>query len=316
MHINLDLLECVHLTCAMLLEIPNIALSNLYIIGNTTDQHGNFHHIIQPQIISMHFRRLLDLSEKAKFSGPPEGTRETIIAAAKNLRQGDWKDACKLLFEEIKVWKLFPNFEQSIKKMLTKKMKEESLRTYLLTYCVHYDSIKSDFLCNVFELSENEVSSLVTKMMMNNEIKASWDQPTSSIILHKVEPTHLQALSLRVAESTGKLVESNERTLDKLTGSYHFGKDDNMNSDDRKKGRNNRDQNNYVGGGKQQQRNSSAQGQQSQQQKNRGNNQRKYVRRGNYQQQRGGGFRPRPTQFGQQSSKSQNSQPKQQQQQA
>lgn len=46
MHINLDLLECCHLTSAMLLEVPNMA-------QESTE--------LRRRIISKHFRRYVDI---------------------------------------------------------------------------------------------------------------------------------------------------------------------------------------------------------------------------------------------------------------
>jgi translation initiation factor 3 subunit C len=73
------------------------------------------------------------------------------------------------------------------------------------------------------------------------ELHASWDQPTETVVLHKVEPTHLQALALQYAEKVftfhhsfhfrdvkliffsscfkaAQLVDSNERFLEAKTG--------------------------------------------------------------------------------------------------
>jgi translation initiation factor 3 subunit C len=54
MHINLELVECAYLVSAMLLEIPNIAL-------NTFDSRR--------KMISKHFRRMFEYSERQVFSG-------------------------------------------------------------------------------------------------------------------------------------------------------------------------------------------------------------------------------------------------------
>ncbi|RHN51425.1 putative eukaryotic translation initiation factor 3 subunit C domain-containing protein [Medicago truncatula] len=60
MHINLDLLGSVYLVSAMLLEVPNIA-ANV--------------HDAKHKIISNNFLRLLEISDKKTFNGPPEMLR-------------------------------------------------------------------------------------------------------------------------------------------------------------------------------------------------------------------------------------------------
>ena len=54
MHVNLELLECVYLTCAMLLEVPNMA-KNV--------------HDARRRIISKPFRRMLDYNNRQSFTG-------------------------------------------------------------------------------------------------------------------------------------------------------------------------------------------------------------------------------------------------------
>ena len=62
MHINLELLECIYLTCSMLLEIPLLAQ-----IGSAPD--------IKKRVISKTYRRHLEFHERQIFTGPPENTR-------------------------------------------------------------------------------------------------------------------------------------------------------------------------------------------------------------------------------------------------
>jgi len=44
------------------------------------------------------------------------------------------------------------------------------------------------------------VHGLVSKMIFNKEIQASWDQPTGTLVLHKAQPSRLQLLALQLAE--------------------------------------------------------------------------------------------------------------------
>jgi translation initiation factor 3 subunit C len=217
MHINLDLLECVHLVCAMLLEVPNMAETPL--------------DLSKRKLMSKPFRRVLQQMENQVFMGPPENTREFVMVASKALMRGDWRK-CRDLIMSIKVWALVPNKDEVLS-LLHTKIQEEGLRTYLFTYSPYYDSLSLDELCSMFELERNVVHSIVSKMMINEELHASWDQPTNDIVMNQVEPTRLQSLALQFADKAATFVENNEKLLDFRTGGYGFKYDNKDKRSDR-----------------------------------------------------------------------------------
>jgi translation initiation factor 3 subunit C len=101
MHVNLELLECIYLTCALFLEIPNIA---------------QFAHDSRRKVISKAFRRMFDYYERQVFTGPPENVRDHIMAAAKCMIGGNWEE-CSGFINAIKTWDLLPNTEQIKEKL-------------------------------------------------------------------------------------------------------------------------------------------------------------------------------------------------------
>ncbi|XP_051530932.1 eukaryotic translation initiation factor 3 subunit C-like isoform X2 [Myxocyprinus asiaticus] len=214
MHINLELLECVYLVSAMLLEIP-------YMAAHEFDARR--------RMISKQFHHQLRVGERQPLLGPPESMREHVVAASKAMKMGDWRTCHTFIINEkmnSKVWDLFPE-TQRVREMLVRKIQEESLRTYLFTYSSVYDSISMATLSEMFELELPTVHSIISKMIINEELMGSLDQPTQTVVMHRTEPTSLQNMALQLAEKLGGLVENNERVFDLKQGVYggYFNRD-------------------------------------------------------------------------------------------
>lgn len=203
MHINLELLECVYLTCSMLLEIPTLAQS-----GSSPD--------LKKRTISKSYRRMLDYHERQIFTGPPENTRDHVMQASKALAAGEWKKAAEFI-TTIKIWDLLPKSAE-IKEMLEVQIQEEGLRTYLFTYAPFYDTLNIDNLAKMFDLEPRKVAAIVSKMIHHEDLAAALDQVNSAIIFRRgVELSRLQSLALTLSDKAQGLIESNERVLEQRT---------------------------------------------------------------------------------------------------
>jgi translation initiation factor 3 subunit C len=204
MHINLELLECVYLTCSMLLEIPLLAQT-----GSSPD--------IRKRVISKTFRRMLEYTERQVFQGPPENTRDHVMQAAKALAQGDWK-RCQELISKIAIWDLLGSDKDKIKEMLAEQIQEEGLRTYLFTYAPYYDTLSITTLSGMFELDAKKIAAVISKMISHEELAAALDQVNDAIVFRKgVELSRLQSQVITLSEKAMGILESNEKVLETRT---------------------------------------------------------------------------------------------------
>ncbi len=99
MQLNLDVIECVYLASAMLIEVPYLA------------EH-EFDAKRRP--ISKTFYHQLRTLEKQSLTGPPESMREHVVAAARAMKKGDWQKCYNCLVNEKmdkKVWHCFAIYE-------------------------------------------------------------------------------------------------------------------------------------------------------------------------------------------------------------
>ena len=201
MHISLELLESCALISALLLEAPNMAANP---------------HNVKRRMVSKSFHRILDAYARQTFTGPPESVRDHIMAATRALLQGDWAAAYGFV-AKLPVWALVPQRE-AVLAMLKGKLQEEGLRTFLFAYAHHYSSLSLDQLCTMFSLEEDRVYGIASKMMISEELRGSWDQPTRTIVMHAAEPAPLQALAQQLADKAALMVELNERAYAFRTG--------------------------------------------------------------------------------------------------
>ncbi|KAL4073999.1 eukaryotic translation initiation factor 3 subunit 8 N-terminus-domain-containing protein, partial [Scleroderma yunnanense] len=208
MHINTELLEAAFLVSSMLVEIPLLASIE------SEEQ--------KRKTISKPFRRLLDFADRQVFTGPPESTRDHIMQASKALQEGEW-ERCRDLIQSIKIWSLMPE-ATSVKEMLAKRIQEQGLRTYLFTYAPYYSTLSLPLLSRTFSLPLRTVTSVISKMIWNEELPASLDQSTGVVVFHRIEHSRPQQLVLLISEKVNAMVEHNEKILDtKLSGVSGWG---------------------------------------------------------------------------------------------
>lgn len=209
-HINLELFECVYLVSAMLLEIPAIVAHEL---------DG------RKRMISKSFHYQLRNTERQPLVGPPESMREHVVAASKAMRVGNWKACRDFVINDkmnVKVWNLFHQADK-VRSMIEQKVKEESLRTYLFMYSCVYDSLSLRTLGEQFQLDFKNVHSIVSKMIIKAELAASIDEPNQMIVMHRSEPSRIQALALQLTDKVTQLCDHNDKLWDVKQGAY-FGR--------------------------------------------------------------------------------------------
>ncbi|KAJ1735636.1 Translation initiation factor 3 subunit c [Coemansia biformis] len=206
-NINLELLECVFLTASMLIEIPYVASANTNPEARRVP-------------ISRGFRRMLDFNERQVFVGPPENTRDHIMASAKALAAGDWV-ASRDYIHAIKIWSLLPDCEQ-IKEMLARKIQIEALRTYLFTYSTQFEAVGLDDLAAMFSLPRPKVYALLARMVYHGELQASLDEVSGVLAFSRANfeaPSRLQQTALALSNKANAFADINERIFElKING--------------------------------------------------------------------------------------------------
>jgi len=193
MHMNIDMIEAFHLISAMFEEIPNMAS-------------------ITPgrkRVISKTFRHHFNHYSRQAFNGPPENTRDGVMAAATALQEADWQKCLKYI-QDLKVWAFVPN-DKIVKDFIQTKVQEVALRTYLLSFAPQYLSLDVHSLGSMFQLEERFIHKVAGEMILAEQLQGAWDQ-TSSVIMVSAEPlSRLQRTALTFSEKAVLFVEQNER---------------------------------------------------------------------------------------------------------
>lgn len=54
---------------------------------------------------------------------------------------------------------------------------------------------------------------IFSKMIIQEELSATLDEPTDCLIMHRVEPSRLQLLALNLADKLNQLIDNNEQVI-------------------------------------------------------------------------------------------------------
>ncbi|KAK4538678.1 hypothetical protein CDCA_CDCA19G4703 [Cyanidium caldarium] len=247
LQIPTDLLEVVHLTAAMLLEVPLMAAvsarcagvvdGGLSVTGGgieipstaaspLANLNGSLLVSAQQQArqvsVSRAFQHFMRGALRGQLQGPPENTRDYVMAASRHLLKGDWR-TCYRVLTAAKAWGLMepsgssgagdavPPFLQHLQRLV----KEAALKTFLFTYAFCHDSLLiAPQLTEQFELEAPRIQAIVSRMISTEQLPARLHQPSGAVIMLRTEPSRLQRAALTWAEKLNQLVENNERLLD------------------------------------------------------------------------------------------------------
>nr|KAF6441084.1 hypothetical protein HJG63_012281 [Rousettus aegyptiacus] len=110
-------------------------------------------------------------------------------------------------------------------KYIYAKDRTDRIRTCAILCHIYHHALHSRWyqardLMLMSHLQDNIQHSIISKMIINEELMASLDQPTQTVVMHRTEPTAQQNLALQLAEKLGSLVENNERVFDHKQGTY------------------------------------------------------------------------------------------------
>ncbi|KAI9182840.1 Translation initiation factor 3 subunit c [Blastocladiella emersonii ATCC 22665] len=199
--INLELVEAVYLTASMFLEIP-------YMAANPHDQGRR-------RVLSKTFRRNFEATERNAFHGPPENTRDHIMAAARALLGGNWESAHALL-SAARVWAFFNGGETTaaaVRSMLREKVQETALVTWVHQTAAFSESISMAHLTRVFAVPEPRIAAILGQLVVTGELQGKLDGVNGLLILNARPAAKVQWLTHQLADKLLAISDAHDKIL-------------------------------------------------------------------------------------------------------
>ncbi|MES1907360.1 MAG: hypothetical protein MHM6MM_000493 [Cercozoa sp. M6MM] len=206
MHLNVDMLECAHLLAALVLDVPEKAHADAALDDKLQRQSCR----------SQVFRKHMERFESQVFRGPPDSARAQVFTAALAMRDGDLPECLEML-RTLSLWQQLADTylvaSDELEKELLMRVRESALATYLYAYGAQYKSLGTALLCEMFELSEQVLRRVVTRLIAERKLQGRWDAPTGTVVMRAARANRLQHAALLFADRLHQLHEQNERVL-------------------------------------------------------------------------------------------------------
>jgi translation initiation factor 3 subunit C len=168
MHINLQLLDCIYMISAMLLEIPNIAENQF---------------LVNKKVISKNFKKLIETYDLKAFQLAPENYRDNIVYAAKQLNKSNWKQALEHIFAIKMINKMHEFHNEQFRSTLILRVKEAALKAFLCRSARSYESFGVQSLCDLFALTKPQLLQIVNRLIIKGKLQAHMDLSSQFIVM-------------------------------------------------------------------------------------------------------------------------------------
>lgn len=211
MHLNIELIDCIFLTCSMILEVPQNALFSKKV--NQSDRK---------MYQSRHLKRLMDAMERNIFEGPAENTRESFVMSARALAQADW-ETCARLCLSAKAWESLPHFENGTRDMIINRIKESALCTFIYSFGINFESISLEYLASTFEMDISVIEDLISRLISEAGISATLDDNKKFLIWKSnVELSRMQEIALVLSDKIQVIIDRNDETNDMIRRPHSY----------------------------------------------------------------------------------------------
>lgn len=205
MHLNLELIDCIFLTCSMILEIPQSALFAKKVTLSEKRMYQ-----------SRHLKRLMDALDRNLFDGPAENTRELVVLAARSLALSDW-ETCSRLCLSAKAWSHLPDFNESIKEMIINRIKDSALCTFIYNHGASFNALSIEYLSTSFEMTNAAVTDLISRLITETGISAALSE--DGMFLNwkaNTELSRIQEMALLLSDKVQVIMDRNNESDDVL----------------------------------------------------------------------------------------------------
>jgi translation initiation factor 3 subunit C len=193
MHINLELVETLHLISCILLDAANLS------------QCG------RQAINCRHLQKILELNSHSTIFNHPDSMRNKIMAAIGTILQSDWSSTMSII-NSLSCWSLLPlGRRSSTMNIIEEKIKKVCLLNFILTYSTVFTSLSLYTVYKKFQLNRQETKGLINSLFMNKLVLGTHDQLSSTITFETKTVSQLNALLIDACNKIEIIIKLNNK---------------------------------------------------------------------------------------------------------
>ncbi|KRX04997.1 hypothetical protein PPERSA_06631 [Pseudocohnilembus persalinus] len=165
MHINIELVETVHLIVGMILDLPALVSVEKKVNLSSKQRNVSFKAFYDSfNSTGKSYKNEQKVQHKT-YNGPVENNQEILNAASRAIMRGTWEEANQYI-SRLNIWSKIHNGEQA-KNILFENAKECSYKCYLLYYKSFFQSLSLNQLSKQFNLPINRIKTITSKFINN-----------------------------------------------------------------------------------------------------------------------------------------------------